>query len=299
MGSRELSTLLEGGHFFEAPRWRDGRWWISDFYSYTVQTVDADGNAQTVLEVEGQPSGLGWMPDGALLVVSMTDHTILRRGDTGAVTVHADLSEHCGGHLNDMVVDAAGRAYVGNFGFDVMAAADPAETVLVRVDPDGSVHVAAEGLRFPNGSMITPDGARLIVAETIAGRFSVFAIAADGSLGERTIWQVGAAPELTTFAEMLPQETFTPDGCTLDADGHVWAADAVFQRVCRVAPGGQIVEEIAMPEGLGVFACQLGGEDGRTLLMCAAPDFFEESRRAAREAVLLTTTVEIPHAGLP
>ena len=180
-----------------------------------------------------------------------------------------------------------------------MSFEDPAETVLVRVDPDGSTHVAAEGMRFPNGSMITPDGARLIVAETIAGRFSVFEIAADGSLGERTIWQTGAAPPLTTFAEMLPQETFTPDGCTLDADGHVWAADAVFRRMCRVAPGGEMVDEIAMPEGLGVFACMLGGDDGRTLLMCCAPDFFEEPRSALAEAVLLTTPVEVPHAGLP
>ena len=295
MGSRELTTLLEGGHFFEAPRWRDGRWWISDFYSYTVQTVDADGNAETVLEVEGQPSGLGWMPDGALLVISMTDHTILRRGDTGAVTVHADLTEHCGGHLNDMVVDDDGRAYVGNFGWDLMGGEAPRAAVLVRVEPDGSASVFADDLVFPNGSVITPDGGTLIVAETFAGRLSVFRI----EDGERTIWQVGAEVPLGPVEEMLPQSTFAPDGITLDAEGHVWAADGLAARVCRIAPGGEIVEEIAMPEGLGVFACQLGGDDGRTLLMCAAPDFFEEPRRAAREAVLLTTTVDAPHAGLP
>jgi sugar lactone lactonase YvrE len=295
IGGSGLSTLLENGHFFEAPRWRDGRWWISDFYSYTVQTVDADGNAETVLEVEGQPSGLGWMPDGALLVVSMADHTILRRADTGAVTVHADLAEHCGGHLNDMVVDEAGRAYVGNFGWDLMGGEAPRAAVLVRVEPDGSASVFADDLVFPNGSVITPDGGTLIVAETFAGRLSVF----DIDSGERTIWQVGAEVPLGPIEEMLPQSTFAPDGITLDAEGHVWAADGLAARVCRIAPGGEIVEEIAMPEGLGVFACQLGGDDGRTLLMCAAPDFFEEPRRAAREAVLLTTTVDAPHAGLP
>jgi sugar lactone lactonase YvrE len=295
MGSRELSTLLENGHFFEAPRWRDGRWWVSDFYSYTVQTVDVDGNAETVLEVEGQPSGLGWMPDGALLVVSMTDHTILRRGETGAVTVHADLSEHCGGHLNDMVVDAAGRAYVGNFGWDLMGGEAPRAAVLVRVEPDGSASVFADDLVFPNGSVITPDGGTLIVAETFAGRLSAF----DIESGERTIWQIGAEVPLGPVEEMMAQGTYGPDGITLDAEGHVWAADGLAARVCRIAPGGEIVEEIAMPDGLGVFACQLGGEDGRTLVMCAAPDFYEHSRRAAREAVLLTTTVEIPHAGLP
>ncbi len=295
IGGSGLSTLLENGHFFEAPRWHDGRWWISDFYSHTVLTVDTDGNAETVLEVEGQPSGLGWMPDGALLVVSMTDHTILRRGDTGAVTVHADLTEHCGGHLNDMVVDDAGRAYVGNFGWDLMGGEAPRAAVLVRVKPDGSASIFAEDLVFPNGSVITPDGSTLIVAETFAGRLSAFSL----DDGERTIWQVGAEVPLGPIEEMLTQSTFAPDGITLDAEGHVWAADGLAARVCRIAPGGEIVEEIAMPEGLGVFACQLGGDDGRTLVMCAAPDFFEEPRRAAREAVLLTTTVDVPHAGLP
>ncbi len=295
MGSRELSTLLEGGHFFEAPRWRDGRWWISDFYSRTVQTVDPDGIAETVLEVEGQPSGLGWMPDGSLLVVSMRDHTILRRDQRGAVTVHADLTEFCGGYLNDMVVDGAGRAYVGNFGWDLMGGDAPKTAVLVRVESDGRASVFADELVFPNGSVITPDGGTLIVAETFAGRLSVFRI----EDGERTIWQVGKEVPLGPIEEMLPQATFAPDGITLDADGYVWAADGLGSRVCRLAPGGEIVDEIAMPEGLGVYACQLGGEDGRTLLMCAAPDFFEEPRKAAREAVLLTTTVDALHAGLP
>jgi sugar lactone lactonase YvrE len=293
MGSRELNTLLEGGHFFEAPRWRDGRWWISDFYSYTVQTVAPDGTADTVLEVPGQPSGLGWMPDGALLVVSMMDRTILRRGETGAVTVHAELAEYCGGPLNDMVVDEAGTAYAGNFGWDLMGGEAPKPTALIRVAADGSASVFAEDLVFPNGSVI--DGRTLIVAETFAGRLSAF----DRETGERTIWQVGKEVPLGPIEDMMAQATFAPDGITLDAEGHVWAADGLAARVCRIAPGGEIVEEIAMPEGLGVFACQLGGDDGRTLVMCAAPDFFEQPRRAAREAVLLTTTVEVPHAGLP
>ena len=296
MGSRELSTLLEGGHFFEAPRWRDGRWWISDFYSYTVQTVDADGNAETVLEVEGQPSGLGWMPDGALLVVSMTDHTILRRGDTGAVTVHADLTEHCGGHLNDMVVDAAGRAYVGNFGWDLMGGEAP------RGGGAGARRARRERERLRRGSGL-PQRLRDHAGRRHADRGRDVRRPPQRLLdiesGERTIWQVGAEVPLGPIEEMLPASTFAPDGITLDAEGHVWAADGLAARVCRIAPGGEIVEEIAMPEGLGVFACQLGGDDGRTLVMCAAPDFFEAPRRAAREAVLLTTTVDVPHAGLP
>jgi sugar lactone lactonase YvrE len=300
MGARELRTLVEGGKFFEGPRWHEGRWWISDFYRQTVFTIDAGGREEAVMTVEGQPSGLGWMPDGSLLVVSMKDHRLLRRSPDGEVSVHAELAEFCGGHLNDMVVDAHGRAYVGNFGFDLMGGGDAAYTVLVRVDPDGSATVAGDELGFPNGTLITPDGGTLIVAETIAARFTAWTIQADGALTDRRIWaQVAETPPLGPIAESLPQLRFSPDGCTLDAEGHVWAADALGRRAVRVAPGGEIVEEIPAPEGLGIFACQLGGEDGRTLLLCSAPDFAEEARKAADEALLLTTTVEVPHAGLP
>jgi sugar lactone lactonase YvrE len=240
------------------------------------------------------------MPDGSLLIVSMKDHRVLRRSPSGEVTMHADVSEHCGGHLNDMVVDARGHAYIGNFGFDLMGGGDPAETVLVHVDPDGSADVAADQMRFPNGSVITPDGRTLIVGETAACRYTAFTIGDDGSLGDRRVWaQVAPAPELGPLAETLPLLKFAPDGCTLDAEGHIWSADSVGGRCARVAPGGEIVDEIRAPEGMGIFACMLGGTDGRTLLLCSAPDFAEHERSSKREAVLLTTTVEVPHAGLP
>jgi sugar lactone lactonase YvrE len=295
-----LRTLLEGGSFFEAPRWKDGRWWVSDFYRHRVITVDPDGRSEHALTVEGQPSGMGWMPDGSLLVVSMVDRRILRRAADGSVTVHADVGHLCGGHLNDMVVDGHGRAYAGEFGFDLMGFADPQPAVLIRVDADGTASVAAEEMLFPNGSVITPDGRTLIVGETAGARYSAFTIQDDGSLGERRIWaQVAPTPAFTTFEETLGQLRFGPDGCALDAEEHIWAADEVGARCVRLAPGGEIVEEIGLPEGLNVFACMLGGDDGRTLLLCAAPDFHAEARSAAHEAVLLTTTVDVPHAGLP
>jgi sugar lactone lactonase YvrE len=297
---RSLQTLLEGGAFFESPRWHEGRWWVSDFYRHLVLTVDTDGRTEEILTVEGQPSGLGWMPDGSLLVVSMRDHRILRRSPDGEVTVHADVSEHCGGHLNDMVVDRHGRAYAGNFGFDLMGFADPAPAALIRVDPDGTASVAAEDLLFPNGSVITPDGRTLIVGETAGARYTAFTITLDGRLIDDRVWaQVAPTPEITTFAETLGKLEFGPDGCALDAELHIWAADEIGARCVRLAPGGAIVDEIKAPDGLDVFACMLGGEDGRTLLMCAAPDFAEANRTAAREAVLLTATVDVPHAGLP
>ena len=294
-----METLLEGGAFFESPRWHDGRWWVSDFYRHRVLTADADGREQGVLEVEGQPSGLGWMPDGSLLVVSMRDRRILHWDGT-SVTVHADVAEHCGGHLNDMVVSRDGRAYAGNFGFDLMAFADPAPANLIRVDPDGTASVAAEDMLFPNGSVITPDGRTLIVGETAGARYTAFTIAGDGSLTDRRVWaQVAATPEITTLEETLGRLTFGPDGCGLDAEQHIWSADEINARCVRLAPGGKIVEEISMPDGLDVFACMLGDDDGRTLLMCAAPDFHEQSRSAKHEAVLLTERVGVPRAGLP
>ncbi len=298
--SYELDRLHEGGGFFESPRWHDGRWWVSDFYCHEVFTLTANGERETVLEVENQPSGMGWMPDGSLLVVSMKDHRLLRRSPDGEVSLHADLTEFCGGHLNDLVVDPEGRAYVGNFGFDLMGMGDPAPAALVRVDPDGTAVVVAEDLLFPNGSVITPDGKTLIVGETAGCRYTAFTIQADGTLADRRVWaQVTPEPEITTFAETLSKIGFGPDGCTLDADGMIWAADEVGGRCARVAEGGEIVDEIKGPEGLGIFACALGGDDGHTMLMCAAPDFLESNRSEAREAVLLTTRVEIPHAGLP
>jgi sugar lactone lactonase YvrE len=285
MSHRHLQLLLGGGAYFESPRWHEGRWWVSDFYRRVVVVVDPQGREEEVLTVDGQPSGLGWLPDGSLLVVSMKDRRLLRRSPTGELSVHAEFGRFCGGHLNDLVVDEQGRAFAGNFGFDLRAREEPKPANLVRVDPDGSTSLAAEDLLFPNGTVITDDGRTLIVGETYGRRYIAFTIADDGSLAGRRVW--AEVPDIA------------PDGCTLDADGHIWSADARGSRCCRLAPGGEIVEEIRAPEGLQFFACMLGGDHGRTLLLCAAPDFSERRRSRAREAVLLTTTVDVPHSGLP
>src|SRR3954468_4025713 len=248
--ARTLTPFAEGGAYFECPRWHDGRWWASDFYRYGVFAYDAGGREEQVVEVEGQPSGLGWLPDGDLLVVSMKDRRVLRRGGDGALDVHADVSELTSGHLNDMVVDRHGRAYAGNFGFDLMGGGHPATATLVRVDPDGRAAVAAEDLWFPNGSMIAGDDT-LIVAETMAARLTAFTIQPDGSLGDRRGGgQIEPAPEPGDTAAMFGAISFAPDGCALDAEGHVWAANALGGPLGRIAPGGEIVAEQALPEGL-------------------------------------------------
>jgi sugar lactone lactonase YvrE len=300
MAEREIRTVIDGMSYLECPRWHEGRLYISDFYTQRVLVLDIDGGGepQTIASVPEQPSGIGWMPDGTMLVVSMRDRTLLRLHGSGEPEVHADLSELAPWHLNDMLVDGSGRAYVGNFGFDLMSGAPIERTVLLRVDPDGSATVAADDLAFPNGMALFPDGRTLVVAETLGGRLTAFEVADDGELSNRRVWaQLSEATGTDDLGELIAAGGVAPDGIALDADGAIWAADALGGRVLRVREGGEIVEEIA--PGTGVFACALGGADGRTLLMCAAPSFAEHERRDTREAQLLACEVDVPRAGLP
>jgi sugar lactone lactonase YvrE len=290
-------VVLEGFSYLECPRWHDGRLWVSDFYTERVVATDGRGGTEVVAEVPGQPSGLGFLPDGRLLVVSMRDHRLLVRDEQGQLTEHADLSDVVSGVLNDMVVDDRGRAWVGNFGFDLMGGAPLRYTTLTRVDPDGTVAVAAEDLGFPNGMVILPGGV-LVVAETFAGRLTAFDIGEDGELSGRRVWaQFGRTPETDDVGAAVGLLEVAPDGICADAEGAIWVADAVHNRVLRVEEGGRILDEI--DAGTGVFACMLGGDDGRTLFLCAAPSFAEHERRPVREAQLLAVDVEVPHAGLP
>lgn len=292
-----MEKLLEGGHFFEGPRWHEGAWYVSDLYSHQVLRVTPDGLTEEVAVVEQQPSGLGWMPDGSLLVVSMKDRRVLRRWPDGRLTEHADITGCTGGYANDMVVDRTGRAYVSNLGFDLFGGGQPATTTITRVDPDGIASVVADDVLFPNGMVITPDGRTLIASETFGARLSAWTIADDGSLEDGRVWaQVGKAPSWESI-ETLVQTDFAPDGCSLDAEGHVWVADALNGRACRVAPGGAIVADVQAPNGWGLYSCALGGDDGRTLLVCVAPSFSDVERKAAKEAVLYTCRVHVPHGG--
>ncbi|HTX08681.1 MAG TPA: SMP-30/gluconolactonase/LRE family protein [Solirubrobacteraceae bacterium] len=297
---RTLELLLDGGTFFEGPRWHSGRWYASDFRHHRVISVDpADGSWRVEMEVE-VPSGLGWLPDGSLVAVSMVGHKLWRREANGTVALHADLSPLSRGEANDMVLDAHGRAYVGSYGFDLAAGADPAPAVLMRVDPDGSVHVAAEGLHFPNAAMITPDGNTLIVAETIAARFSAFTIDPGGGLRDRRIYaQIAPTPELTGLQETLAGVEFAPDGATLDAEGCLWTGDSLHHRAARISPAGEILEEIPAPEDRVFYGAMLGGPDGRTLLLTAAPDWRQARPDGELASELYTVQVDVPKAGLP
>lgn len=294
----ELHTVVDGMSFTECPRWHDDRLWFVDFYTHAVYSAREDGSdVRTELEVPAQPSGIGWLPDGRLIAVSALDKRILRREADGSVVTHADLSEHAPAQLNDMIVDeTTGRAWVGNFGFDLMAGDPVGPTTLHRVDPDGSVHDAAPDLWFPNGSVLS--GGVLLVDETFGNRVSAFDVHDDGTLGERRDWATfGSLPTSSELNTVLGGElAVAPDGCSvLDAEGCLWIADALGNRAIRVREGGEIVD--AVEPGTGVYACGLGGSDGRTLYLCTAPDFLAHNRRDTREAAIMATTVSVPMAG--
>lgn len=276
--------VLDQLAFPESPRWHDGALWFSDFYTHQVQRLGSDGRCQTVATVPGQPSGLGWLPDGRLLIVSMTDRRLLRL-DGEALTVVADLSALAPFHCNDMVVDGRGRAYIGNFGFDMHARAQPRPTGLILVEPDGRARIVAQDLHFPNGMVITSDGGTLIVAESYAGRLTAFDIAADGALTGRRVWA------------RLP-ERVAPDGICLDAAGCVWLASPVTREVLRVREGGAVMQRVLMPAQ--AVACMLGGEDRRTLYILSGKVMVTpQQSRELRTGTIHALAVETGAAGLP
>src|SRR5262249_55560110 len=232
--------------------------------------------------VPGQPSGLGWLPDGRLLVVSMTDRRLLRLDPSG-LSVVADLSDVATFHCNDMVVDRQGRAYIGNFGSDFEGGGAPRPAVLALVLPDGTVRVAAEELAFPNGTVLTADGRTLIVGESFGARLTAFDVAADGSLSRRRVWAA--------------LEGAVPDGICLDAENAVWVASPLSKEVLRVREGGDVVERVST--AAQAIACMLGGPERRTLFVLTARALNREACRTQRSARIEMVEVDVPGAGLP
>lgn len=274
--------LLDGLVFLEGPRWRDGKLWLSDMHDNRVLTVDLEGRSETVCEVENQPSGLGWLPDGRLLIVSMADRRLLRLDPEGLV-LHADLSELATYHCNDMVVDREGRAYVGNFGSELSGGGAPKLAALILVTPEGDPRIVAEDLQFPNGSVITPDGKTLIVGETFGARLTAFDLQPDGSLSNRRVW-----------AQLSGS---IPDGCCIDAEGAIWVASPITREVIRVREGGEVTQRVATEQM--AIACMLGGEDGKTLFILTAPSIDAEECQKQRAARVELVEVGVPGAGLP
>ncbi len=274
------TRFAQGLHFGEGPRIRDGQLWCSDMHAQRVVRFDDSGRMDPVLEVSNDPSGLGWLPDGDLLVVSMRDRRLLRWRD-GHTSVHANLFDLAPWHCNDMVVDATGRAYVGNFGFDLPAGAKPTTTNLICVEPDGSARTVADELMFPNGTVITPDGRTLIVAETFASRLTAFDIGADGNLTNRRLWAT------------MPKGA-VPDGICLDQGGGVWVASPTTNDCLRVVEGGEVSHRIAFDRG--AFACILADN---TLYTLTCGDSRPEFCRAHQTGCVEVAEAPYAAAGWP
>jgi sugar lactone lactonase YvrE len=277
------AVLIEGLVFPEGPRWHAGRLWFSDMHAHKVHTLSPAGELETVAVIPERPSGLGFDREGRALIVSMRDRRLLRL-DPNDVHVVAELRDFTGGDTNDMVVDADGRAYIGNFGFDYNGGGKFATASIVLVDTDGSCRVVADDLMFPNGTVITPDGGTLIVAETFGRRLTAFTIAADGGLSGRRTWaELGDA---------------TPDGICLDAEGAIWVGSPTTQEFLRVREGGEITDRVPTP-GKWAVACNLGGADLRTLYLLTAETVQEELAQGRSKGFIETVRVDVPGAGSP
>jgi len=267
--------LLDGLKFPESPRWHDDKLWFVDIDGHKVMTIDLNGNCKTILERDGQVSGLGWLPDNRLLVVSMGDNTLLRLDPEG-VKVVADLNKFKTVLCNDMVVDKKGRAYVGNMGFDYFNDKPFAPTKLILVEPNGDARVVVDNMAFPNGTVITPDDKTLIIAETFAAKLTAFDIMDDGSLTGRRVW--------------ANLKSLAPDGICLDAERGIWLAAPGRKRVVRVLEGGQITHIVRVEND--AYACMLGGPDRKTL-------FVATSKHTRDAGKIEFVKVEVPGAGLP
>ena len=286
--SKKTEVLIEGLTFTEGPRWHDGRLYFSDFFTHRVLAVDTEGNMETIVETPQQPSGLGWSPDGSMLIVSMNDQKLLSFSN-GELSEVADLSQLATHFCNDMVVDKKGNAYVGNFGFDLHEGEPIKPTNLILVRPGEEPCVVAENVFFPNGTVITPDDKTLIVGETFASCLTAFDINEDGSLSNRRVWA-----DLRLIEEGYNP---VPDGICLDAEGAIWVASPSTNDVIRVQEGGALLDKVEVDRG--AFACMLGGENGNTLFISTANDSTEETCLKERSARIEVIDVDVPRAGLP
>ena len=306
------TPILKGLYFGEGPRWHDGWLWFSDMHGHRVVRMQVEealdetaadrmaATAETVLEMDfDTPSGLGWLPDGQLLVVAMESQKLYRqeldhRGTAGALRLHADLSGLVAGDINDRVVAADGTAYVGHMGYRIHGAGGTAErksAETIMVSAHGQASIAADQLEAPNGHILSADGRTLIVAESAAARLTAFEVGADGQLGNRRCYAA-----LTPASEDV--RVATPDGICLDEQDAVWVADPLGKRIFRVLEGGEVTDFFIYQDVMPV-ACVLAGADRRTLCICVAADWRREIVTQKPTGRIDAVRVSVPGAGRP
>ena len=307
---KELKKLTGGLYFGEGPRWHENKLWFSDFYSHKVMTLDENNSLETVCEVPSQPSGLGWLPNGDLLIVSMLDRKILRFSE-GSISVHADLSEYVTHKCNDMVVGRDGTAYVGNFGMgDAGESLNSTHVMIVK--SDGTVLKGPDNLLFPNGTVITEDGKNLIIAETLGAKLTSFDIEDNGELTNRKLWARTSPLFSLLIIKFLSSMGFdlskvdfskysknlhVPDGICLDEKNGIWIASPTTKAIVRIEKGGNITDTINTPKG--AFACMLGGKERKTLYVIISNSSDPQEAQASPEGEIHSIEVEIPGAGKP
>ncbi|MBL4837929.1 MAG: SMP-30/gluconolactonase/LRE family protein [Kordiimonadaceae bacterium] len=277
MQEHQTKILADGFGFLEGPRWHNGELWLSDMWDSKVFRVTLDGKRDVVCEVPGRPCGLGFLPDGTPLVVSMNDRKIMRI-EKGEISEYADLSNLATGDANDMLVDQQGRAYVGNMGYDLFGGEEAKLADFIVVDPRGTATVAATGLEFVNGIALIDEGRTLVLAETWQSRLLAFDRAADGSLSNRRV-----------FADLGER---TPDGICADQKGGIWVSSVATGEFLRVVDGGEVTDRV-LCEGKRAVACALGGDDGRTLFCLTFEGTVEEIFQFKNAGVIETVRVDV------
>jgi len=284
-----IKTLVDsttGLKFTESPRWHNGKLWFLDIHDKRIKTVDISGSVTTVLELPFLPNAFGLTPEGAFVVGDAFQRRIHRMEGTALKQV-ADISNLTKFCLSDGIVDAKGRLYVGDIGYNFLdPAAEPVETcVVVLVGPDGRASVVADKLFFPNGMVITPDGRTLIVGDTLGHRLTAFDIWEDGSLSNRRVWA------------QLPSSV-SPDGICLDAEGGVWCANPEGEdSVVRVREGGEITDRIRVTTH--AYALMLGGPQRRHLFISTSGSHDPAEIHRNPSAGFQVVEVGVPGAGIP
>jgi sugar lactone lactonase YvrE len=291
------TVAAEGFTLLESPRWHDGMLWASDFYTHRVLRFDVsrDGplTAETVCIVEGRPSGLGFMPDGELRISSMLDRRLLA-WDGARTEVVADFADLVSGPANDLAIDSAGIAIIGNFGMNPTNDREALPTSLLRITPDGTVSVAADDVVFPNGMVIDERAGVLYAVESFRSRISAWDYDA-GTLSNRRVWVAfDDDPGVYDIPDLTESLALLPDGIARDAEGMIWVADAKGHGAGRVAADGTVAEFVET--GLSVYAVALGGDDRRELFLCCAPPAESWNRLGAPRSVLMRCRVDVPGA---
>ena len=279
----KLSGVLDGGRNFEGPRWHSGRLWFVDCMDRTLLSLEPSGECEQHAKFDDDtPCGLGVLPDGKLVVLTMFRKRLMTYAD-GQLSLYADLSGIATGTIDDMIVDGLGRAYVGDLGFDLPPPPDRgAVGRIILVMPDGATRVVADGLRFPNGIAVSADHSRLVVAEMDGECLAEYDIAADGGLNFRR-----------RFGNMK-----APDGICLDREQAVWVASFDEDAFIRVDRDGHELQRLEVP-GRRAIACVLGGPERRTLFCLSAATSPQELRQRKSSARIDVVDVEIPGAGYP